>query len=235
MPPREDLVLPGDPAHGDPESPAYARIPEGATRGIVVIHEIYGPQPEIERAVERLADRGYAAIAPNLFHDGKLRCLRATFGAMKTGEQVAPVRQALRAREWLKGRTGLDDSKIGIIGFCFGGGFALLAGKGWGAVSANYGISPRAEHLRGLGPTIACFGGRDISMRSSQKLLTRVLPTLGPEHEVHVFDGAGHSFLTDGNHPEAILSWPIMRISYDPAIAEAGWSKIFAFLDRHLA
>ena len=211
-------------------------MPEGAKRGVVVVHEIFGPQPEIERVVERLCEAGYAAIAPDLFHHGRTACMRSVMAAMKTGDDVPAVRQARRAREWLTARTGLEASRIGIIGFCFGGGFALLAGKGWGAVSANYGVAPEPDLLKGLGPTIACFGGRDLSMRASQKRLEKALPALDPRHEVHVFEGAGHSFLTDGHHPvAAALTWPLMHVKYDPGMAEDGWRRILAFFDRNLA
>lgn len=235
MTPREAITLQADPQHGDPASPAVAFVPAGAKRGMVVIHEIFGPQPEIERVGVRLAAAGYAVVAPDLFHRGKLPCIRSVFRAMKTGEDIAAVRQAHRARAWLAERAGLDTSKIGIIGFCFGGGFALLAGKGWGAVSANYGACPEPAVLQRLGPTIACFGGRDLSMRSHQKRLATILPTLGIEHELHVFENAGHSFLTDGHHPIlSALSSPVMHIKYDAATAEEGWTRILAFFDRAL-
>lgn len=236
MTPREELSLEDpDPGTRDPACPAYARIPGGAKKGVVVIHEIFGPQPEIERVVERLAAAGYAAIAPDLFHHGRVSCMRSVMGAMKTGEDVPAVRQARRARAWLSERAGLAPSQIGIIGFCFGGGFALLAGKGWGAVSANYGVCPEPHVLEGLGPTIACYGGRDRSMRAAQHRLEKELPRLGPQHEMHVFEGAGHSFLTDGHHPiAAALSWPLMHVKYDRDRAEDGWKRILSFFDRAL-
>jgi carboxymethylenebutenolidase len=231
----EAIRLPGDPQHGDPESPATAVVPPDARRAVVVIHEIFGPQPEIDRVVLRFARAGYGAVAPDLFFRGRLACLRAVFRAMQTGEDVGPVRQALRARRWIADRTGVPESRVGLIGFCFGGGFALLAGRGWGAVSANYGSCPAPDVLRGVAPTIACYGGRDRAMRRDQRKLAQLLPALGSEHELHVFENAGHSFLTDGVHPIAsALSWPLMHVRYDAETAEEGWRRILAFFDRHL-
>lgn len=227
--------LPGDPAHGDPSSPALAVVPPGARRGVVVIHEIFGPQPEVDRAVSRLAAAGYAVIAPDLFFHGKLRCIRSVFSAMKTGEDIAPIRQVLRAREWLTRETGLGRDQIAILGFCFGGGFALLAGKHFGAVSANYGTVPEEAALRGIAPTIACYGGRDLAMRAELPRLKQRLTTLGVEHEVFAPEDAGHAFLTDGHHPIAsFLMWPIMHVKIDPKNAEEGWKRILSFFDRHL-
>ncbi len=230
-----DVTIPGDASLGDREAPAYAALPEGATRGVVVIHEIFGRQPEIDRVVERFADRGYAAVAPDLFAHGRLACIRAVFGAMKSGDEIEATRTAKRVRAWLTARTGIEASHIGIIGFCFGGGFALLAGAGWAAVSTNYGVVPPQERLQGIGPVIGCYGGRDRSMAPSPAQLRTRLTALGVTHEVHTVADAGHSFLTDGHHPiAAALSWPLMHVKYDPACAAEGWSKIDAFFDRHL-
>lgn len=227
--------LPGDPTRGDPPTPALAIVPDGARRGVVVIHEIFGPSPEVDRVVSRLAHAGYAAIAPDLFFDGRLRCLRAVFAAAKTGEDVAPVRQALRARDWLTKVAGVPKEKIGIVGFCFGGGFALLSGKHFGAVSANYGQVPELEAMRGIAPTIGCFGGRDLGMRGEASKLAERLTELGVTHELFLPEDAGHSFLTDGHHPVAsFLSWPIMHVKLDPKNAEAGWARILAFFGTHL-
>ncbi|MDO9017894.1 MAG: dienelactone hydrolase family protein [Deltaproteobacteria bacterium] len=92
-----EATIRGDAAHGDTPSPVYAHVPAGATRGGVVVHEIFGRQPDIERVVDRFATRGYAAVAPDLFHQGALPCIRAVFAAMRSGEEVAPVRQAQNA------------------------------------------------------------------------------------------------------------------------------------------
>ncbi len=229
-----DVQVPGDATTGDPPSPAYAVVPPGATRGVVIIHEIYGRQPEIDRVVHRFADAGYAAIAPDLYHKGVLACLRHTMEMMRTGEGP-PIRQARRARDWLCAEADLTAEKVGLIGFCYGGGFALAAGRGWAAVSSNYGSIPSTEAMRGIGPVIACYGGRDLVFRNSGDLLRRRLAPLGVTPEVHRYDNVGHSFLTDGDHPIAFcVVNPLMRIRYDAATAEEGWAEILDFFGRTL-
>ena len=228
--------LAGDPAQGDPPSPALAIVPPHARRGVVVIHEIFGPSPEVDRVVGRLAKEGYAAIAPDLFFRGKLACIRAVFAAAKRGDDVAPVRQAVRARDWLTRQAGIPKERIAIIGFCFGGGFALVAGKHFGVVSANYGTTPELAALKGIAPTIGCYGGRDHSMRGQDRLLKERLTTLGVEHEIFKPEDAGHAFLTDGNRPVAsFFTWPLMHVKIDPENAEAGWQRILRFFDEHLS
>jgi carboxymethylenebutenolidase len=232
MPSLIEVTIPaGD---GAPETPAVAILPEGARRGVVVIHEVYGRQPEIDRAVERFAAEGYAAVAPDLMARGKLACLRDVFlQATRTGDGVA-VQQGRNARAWLCGRTGIDAKRVGLIGFCFGGGYALTAGAGWGAVSANYGTVPSVQAMRDIGPVIACYGGRDRTMKSEPDKLRKRLEAAGQkDFEVHVFD-AGHSFLTDGKPHLSQRVLPMGFGDYPQARADA-WGRILGFFDRHLA
>jgi carboxymethylenebutenolidase len=217
---------------GAPATPAFAILPEGAKRGMVVIHEIFGRQPEIDRVVERFAGAGYAAVAPDLFHRGRFACLFDVMGALRRGGGGAAVQQGRNARAWLCNETGIADKNVGLIGFCFGGGYALVAGPGWGAVSTNYGQVPAAEVMRGIGPVIGCYGSRDKEFPDGRKLRER-LAKVGVTPEVHVFD-AGHSFLTDGDHPIARRLLRRMSMGDYPEAREAGWEKILAFFDRHL-
>ncbi len=217
-----------------PETPAFAAISEAPRRGVVIIHEIFGRQPEIDRVVRRFAAAGYAAVAPDLFHRGKARCLQDTFAAMKTGEGIA-VDQARGARAWLVKEYGLEEKHVALIGFCFGGGFALLAGRGWGAVSTNYGLIPSPTAMRGIGPVIGCYGGRDRIFAAAPGKLKKNLGLVGVTPEVHLYENAGHSFLTDGSHPVAeACSLGLFGLGDTPAEREDGWSKIFGFFERHL-
>jgi carboxymethylenebutenolidase len=230
----EELVLPGDAEQGDPASPAVAAFAPDARRGVVVIHELFGRQPEIDRVVQRFAAAGYAAIAPDLFHAGRLRCLRQLLPSIQRGEDSAPLRQARRARVQLCARAGLPPAQVGLIGFCFGGLFALVAGRGWGAISTNYGEVPSTEAMKGIGPVIACYGERD--RRAAPELLKRRLARVGVTPEVYTYPEAGHSFLTDGHHPVATaLTWPIFHLGYNPAAADDAWPKIMDFFERSLA
>jgi carboxymethylenebutenolidase len=230
-----DVTIAGDDQVGDPPSPAVAALAPGADRGIVVIHEIFGRQPEIDSVVLRFAEAGYAAVAPDLFHAGKLRCMRAVLRSMQHAEDTPPVRQARRARAYVCAQAGVAEQKVGLIGFCFGGMFALAAGRGWGAVSTNYGEVPGADVMRGIGPVIACYAGRDHSLTGRDTLLRQRLAPLGITPEVHVYPEAGHSFLTDGHHPlMRTLSWPVMHLGFHEPSARDAWPKIMAFFARNL-
>ncbi len=221
---------------GDRSTPAFAMLPQGAKTGVVIVHELFGRQPEIDRVVERFARSGVAAIAPDFFANGRAACIRAIVECAKTGADVEPVRRAKAARAWLCDKTGLTHDRIGLIGFCFGGGFVLAAGRGWGAVSTNYGSVPEAEVMRGIGPVMGCYGRRDRLFANKGAELTDKLAKVGVKPVIEVVPQAGHSFLTDGHHPIAsAITWPLMRIAYDATIAEDAWKKILAFFDHHLA
>src|SRR5439155_25303446 len=109
---------------------------------------------------------------PELFRaPSRFAGVRRTMEGMRSGDGPA-VRQAAAVRAWLCAETGIAESKVGIIGFCFGGGFALAVGRGWGAISTNYGPVPASDAvLRGLGPTSCCYGARDVILGRNGALL----------------------------------------------------------------
>lgn len=205
------------------------------TRAVVVAHEILGLQPEIGRVVARFEKAGFAAIAPDLLAGGNVvACIVRLIRASATGEGV-PAAIILRAREWLSQATGLGEGSIGLVGFCVSGAFVLTIGKGWPAVSTNYGDVPPREKLAGLGPTVGCYGGRDRIFGKGGERLRSSLESLGIPVDVHTYPHAGHSFLTDGHHPVARLAtWPAFHVDYDATTAEDAWSKILAFLTKHV-
>jgi carboxymethylenebutenolidase len=220
---------------GGANLPGYVALPADARRGVVVIHEIFGRQPEIERVVERFAKAGYAAVMPDLFHAGsKVGCIRRSRATIAPGK--GPKADSIwAAQRWLCDAAKLPESHVGVIGFCIGGGLALAVGREFGVVSTNYGDLPPVDVLRGSPPIIACYGGKDVLFRGKAARLRERMNVIGGELEVHTFPTAGHAFLTDGDHPIAsALTRPLMQVHYDPAVAEDAWQKILAFFERTL-
>lgn len=214
--------------------PIRSALPAGATRGMVVLHEIFGLAPEIERVVQRFAEAGWAAAAPDLFDKG-FACVVRGFREAATGR--GPGIDAVRAtRKWLAESAGISEGSIGLIGFCFGGGFALAAGAGFAAVSTNYGAVPEAEVMRGMGPVIGCYGERDKIFGRLGGKLERRLAQVGVTPEVHTYPNVGHSFLTDGDHPlPGLFSRPFLHVeARDEAVRAQAWRDIFAFLERNV-
>ena len=218
----------------DPNSPAP--LP-----GVIVLHEIFGEQPEMLEVADRFAARGYGALAPDLFSSGmRLACLTRAMVESSRGGEGTISRAIEDCRSWLAPRPEIDEQRLAVIGFCMGGGFALAFAAtgppGLRAAAVNYGaVPPKAEALAGSCPVVASYGGRDRVMGSGGERLRAHLEQLGIEHDVKVYEQAGHSFMTDGRHPVGRMVFLPMRIGYEPRAAEDAWGRVFDFFERHLA
>jgi len=220
--------------------PGYLAVPAtspGTWPGVVVIHEAFGLTDDMRRAADQLAVHGYLALAPDLF-DGKswLRCVSGALRQLRAGqgqafEIIDGARAALAARPDCTGRTG-------VIGFCMGGGFALLCapGHGFDVVAINYGEVPKDPErlLAGACPVVGSFGGRDLMGTGHPERLERALTALEVPHDVRVYPGSGHRFMTQAQGAGAVLA-RMTRMAYQPADAADAWQRIFAFLERYLA
>ena len=161
----------------------------------------------------------------------------STFRALTAGTG-RPLADIEAARKHL-----LDDAectgKVGVIGFCMGGGFALVtAGTGFDAAAANYGQLPKDpdQALAGACPIVGSYGGKDVSLRGAAAKLERTLDGLGVTHDVKEYPSAGHSFLNDQFFGPAVTH-PVQRILHlgpDPVAAPDAWARIEDFFDEHL-
>ncbi len=218
---------------------AYLAIPDGAGPwpGVVVIHEIMGLDAQTRRHADRLARAGYLALAVDLFSAGGPGCVVATMRALRRGAG-RPCMDVTTAQLFLRADPRCTQ-KVGVIGFCMGGGFALLtAAAGFDAVSANYGQLPRDPEaaLDGACPVVGSYGGRDLALRGAAPVLAAALERLGVEHDVKEYPGAGHAFLDDALPGPAVLR-PLLRVTRigpDPEAAADAWGRIEAFFAAHL-
>ena len=236
-----DIELP-DAEGGSRSLRGVLAVPEGTGPwpGVVLVHEAYGVNEVMRRQVAHVASLGYVALMPDLFSDGGARrCLTATFRALRAGEGRAFVDIAT-AQSFLKAR---DDSTghVGVLGFCMGGGFALLAaaGHGFEASSVNYGMLPSDldDDLRGACPIVGSYGARDHSLTGAAEKLEGALTRLGVPHDVKEYPSAGHSFLNDAESGPAVvrlLTRRILGAGPEPAAAADAWQRIDAFFGEHL-
>src|SRR3954447_13502916 len=222
---------------GVPAFIARPPVGDGPWPGVVVIHEVFGVIDDIREHATRIAAAGYVAVAPDLFRGrGAARCLLGTFRALSAGhgrqfDDIDAVRRELAALPDCTGR-------VGIIGFCMGGGFALLtAARGFDASAPNYARLPKDLDgaLDGACPMVASYGGRDRGLSGSAAKLEAALERAGVEHDVKEYPDAGHSFLS--RHPVGPFGPIVIRVTgvgYDQPSAEDAWGRIFAFFARHL-
>ena len=212
---------------------------EGRRPAIIVIHEIFGLNTDMQAKAQRLADMGYVALAPDLFSTRGPRpiCIVRTMAGLRGGR--GPVFADLESlRLWLAARPEVDPARIGVIGFCLGGGIALLfAARGEvGAAGVFYGAVPgRAEDFEIDCPVLGGFGGRDRVFGKGGARLERRLEQLGKAHGVKTYPDAGHSYMSDHHGMLAKLSsWGPMKVGYNPEAAEDSWQRIEAFFGEHL-
>lgn len=203
-----------------------------------MVHEAWGVDDVLLRQADRLAAVGYLVLAPDLFADrNRLRCMINTARALRAG-QGRPFELIEDARQQLLSDAGCT-GRVGVIGFCMGGGFALvLAPRGYHASSVNYGMLPKQldAALEGSCPVVASYGGLDKQLAERVPELEQTLTRLDVPHDVKLYPSAGHSFLNDAvNGPR--LFRPLLRISHvgpEPVAAADAWRRIEAFFGEHL-
>lgn len=237
-----DVVIPQPCDSRGGELTALLGVPDGPGPFVplVVVHELFGIDDAMRDHLERLRGMGYLVIMPNLYsRGGARRCLVATFRALRSGTGAA-FDDIEAARSWVLERADTTD-EAGVIGFCMGGGFALLlAGQGgYGAASVNYGMLPTDldDALEGACPVVGSFGGRDLTLRGAASRLEAALVARGIDHDVVEYPEAGHAFLNavpNGTRLARITMGPILRLGHRPVEADDAWTRIDGFFRRTL-
>lgn len=223
----------------DGPMPTYMASPGGTEPhpGVLVIQGMHGAESFELEVAERLADEGYVAAVPDMFHRGP-----ACYGgeeldrrrkALTDPQKVADVNAALA---YLKERPNVHADRIGIVGFCMGGrtSYLLAAVRADIRAAADFygGGVPNAEGLASpleMTPNIHCpiiiFDGEEDQHPSPEEVrrIGAELQRHGKVHEVHIYPGVGHGFMSArGARRRA------------EAVDDA-WSRLLGWFQRYLA
>ncbi len=225
--PRQNVTFPsnGNQAHGYLATPNNDGGP-----GVIVVQEWWGLDDHIVDVCNRLAAEGFVALAPDLF-GGKV-----THDNDKAGEYLSnlPEDQAARdlggAVDYLLGLPAVTGDKVGVVGFCMGGGFALsLAtqqGERVAATVAFYGVGYVPQEFSNVsGPVLGHYGEQDTMypIEQARELEAKLTAQTKGDVTFHYYP-AGHAFFNDENNIG----------TYDAEQATVAWQRTLDFLRSHL-
>jgi carboxymethylenebutenolidase len=209
---------------------AYIAQPEGTGPfpGVLVIHEAYGLNDNIKDIARRFAERGYAALAVDLFSNrSRVMCMARLFaGAVFNSLEHQGIQDLRAALTRLAAQPGVDANRLGAIGYCLGGGLVIAlacADHRLKAIAPYYGTNPRPlEAVRRSCPVVGSYPAQDFTAKAGQALEAE-LDKFGIAHDVKIYPGARHSFFNDQS-PR----------TYNAEAAQDSWQRVMAFFEEHV-
>ena len=192
-----------------------------------MIHEIFGLNDNIRDIAGRFAGEGYAALAVDLF-SGRNRavCMARFMGGMFLNSlDHGGIRDLKAALTHLSEMPQVDDERLGAIGFCMGGSFAIA----WActdyrlkAIAPYYGANPRPlEAVSRSCPVVGSYPEKDFTAKAARNLDERLIRHDVP-HDIKIYPGARHSFFNDQGR------------AHDPAASEDSWRRTLDFFSDRI-
>src|ERR1700694_260435 len=214
---------------GELKGGGYLALPDTDSPhpGVVVIHEAFGLNDHIKDLTRRFADEGYAALAVDLFTD-RVRAIcmaRYMAGLLLGSVNRYGIDDLKSALTFLAKLPDVDAQRMGAIGFCMGGGFAIA----WActdsrlkAVAPFYATNPRPmEAVNRICPVVGSYPENDFTARAGRSL-EKALTRQGIAHDIKIYPDARHSFFNDTGR------------TYDKTAADDSWRRVMNFFGDKL-
>jgi carboxymethylenebutenolidase len=200
----------------------------GKLPAVIVIHENRGLNPHIRDVARRVALEGFVALAPDLLSplggtpadEDKARDMIGKLDPAKTIADEVATLKFLATHE-------LSTGKVGVVGFCWGGGAAndlAVASPDLKAAVAYYGRQPKAEDAAKIeAPLLLHYAGLDDRTNAGIDAFKKALDAAGKEYTVYIYEGANHAFNNDTSEAR-----------YNKPAAELAWGRTIAFFKEKL-
>ena len=223
----------------------YLAYPKGKKSPAVIVHfEIFGVNNHIESVCRRLAEAGYAALAPDYYW--RLETKTAPYSDLKAGFALAGtlkdeqiLSDVASCIQYLQSKDFVVKDSIGTLGFCMGGKLAVLTAAanpqtikaavsfyGGGLAGENLRpgqLNPMIEAAKVKAPLLLFYGDKDMFIKAEHvEQFTGKLKELGKNFESKVYAGAGHGFFCDE------------RPGHNPEAAKDAWGRVVEFLGKNL-
>jgi carboxymethylenebutenolidase len=210
---------------------AYWAKPAGdgsSLPGVIVIHENRGLNAHIQDVARRAAVEGFSALAPDLLTvaggtPSDPDKARDMIGALTPAQTVAAARSAIG---WLRAQPD-GNGKVGIIGFCWGGGVVGLVAETEPTLDAAvifYGPTPPLDQVANIrAPLLLHYAGLDERVDAGVPGFRKALDAAGVKYELHMYEGVNHAFHNDTSAER-----------YAPEAAKLAWQRSIEFFKRYL-
>lgn len=199
----------------------------GLFPGLVIIHEAFGLNDNIREIARQFAEQGYTALAVDLFSNrNRILCMLQAFHGML----IRPLNNSMLSdlqstMAFLRQQAGADKDRIGAVGFCMGGAYALqlaVTEKGMKAASVFYGANPKPlEALAQSCPIVGSYPDKDFTTQAARELEPILIKNNVP-HDIKIYEDTKHSFFSQQRTPVEVEA------------SKDAWQRMLAFFHEHL-
>ena len=210
----------------------YLSLPQGAGKhpGIIVIQEWWGVDDWIKEQTDRMSGEGYVAFAADLYRGHVTSDPKEAHELMRGLPEDRAMTDLVGAFNYLASHPNVDPTRIAVIGWCMGGGYALALATREPRLKAaviNYGrlVTDPAAIKNIEAAVLGNFAGQDrgIPARDVEQF-SKALRSAGKDVDIKVYPEQQHAFMNTNN-----------KDGYDAAAAQDAWQRIYAFLKARLA
>jgi len=204
-------------------------MPEGGYPAVIMVHEFWGLKESILGKAQALADEGYIVVAPDAMRGNTTSWLGRAIWQTIRKERNEINTDLATTYAWLSQQEDVDNSRIAVMGFCFGGSAAMhysLENSELAATAIFYGsgLITESDTLKAFsGPVLGIFGETDQSIPVEEvNDFEAALSDAGIENQISIYPDKGHAFVQS-----------VETIAEDP-VQQKAWNELLDFLSVNL-